>query len=422
MRPAQRTMRFVAFSMVCSLPVPTLQIRAATVTPPASAPAANGDDLELAALEDARDRMRWAIARHQATPEFRVDELLTARGVPLDRIDELLEECSRAGPMRIYRDGTVEVYLLLSEGKLTAALRRWLGDGAAAAPFASAANQTILVSGCAAPAPRDAAAAPFGWEALPPEARRLAEEAARVEARLALIERLRRLRVEPGVSVSDLIGEWPTLGWALSEANWKLSFGALRFTPDFRCFIRAELSMDDAARGLRAALNRSGRQPSDDAANGDVLRRLNGAASITAIGVAAPPPDMLAASRPPEPAWASACLTAVGEAALGAPDRESKTAPDEAINRARADAIEKLKIVVRRLEPSSGLTLESLMRSHEELRADVDEFLRRTVELRPAVVEADGCVRMTLAIPARRLWRAARPYVSAPVKRDGRAR
>lgn len=404
-----------------ALPFTVVMLMLGSLTPrgdaaPASSPATVTDDLELAALDDARVRMRQAIARQRVTREFRVDELLSARGAPLERIDELLEECTRAGPLRNYRDGTCEVYLLLSEGKLTAALRRWLGDGDGPMRFDSSANEPILVSGCAAPRLRDPTRAPIGWAPLPPEARELAEAAARLDARLALVERLRRLRVGADATVSDLIGERPALGWALSETDWKLTFSAARFTPDVRCFVRAEMSLGEVERGLREALRGSGHALTEDAISSDTLLRLNGVAALSAMGVGAPPADLLIEFGAAAPAWASNFLTVVGEAVAGDTNQSATQMHEKAESEARADATARLLKAAQRLELSRGLTLESLVQSHAELKADVDEFLRGAVELRPAAMGADGRVSVTLAIPVRRLWRLARPLVSAPDK------
>src|SRR5262249_52029138 len=151
-------------------------------------------------LEDAHGELHQSIMRQRATANMRVGEMLTAWGAPDEALDRLVDQAAQLGRKLHYSDGVCEVRLHLPAGKVMPALREALrlADPRRPLPALDAAlDAGILVAGCALPGTGECQGAAAGWKHAAQPAREQALEAARLDARLALVERIRKLRLGP---------------------------------------------------------------------------------------------------------------------------------------------------------------------------------------------------------------------------------
>lgn len=365
---------------------------------------------ERIAAGRARDTLRRVVLAAHTDDAVTLQQWTSEHGVSEAEIDSLLDQAARVGEPRRYRDGTMEVFLSLPAGSISAAMTRWsrpAGDSRSAPPPASApaassavaeADPDRFVGGCFRPAPPTESTG----DPAPVAGRSLALMAARLDAELGLLRQIRRLRLSPTVAIQDLIAEQPELAWSLRR--WPEARAATAVhAADGACHLSLELRWTDLAERLRPLLTSDYRGALVEPAAAARLAEYNSGAGITARGAGRPPPAGAESQGDGEPPrWVDDCLVVQGAALPPAASAAGDTATRSAPNPARRDAEYKLSRAIDDLPLPGGARLADVIAVRPELAESIEEFVRAAHADRS--VDPDGAARVTLRRPLQRLW------------------
>ena len=368
---------------------------------------------EAAALAEAASQMRFALLRQAAPTGGTVGELASRGALRPGFIEAALDACQRVGPVTAYSDGLCEAMLSLPRGRFAGLLERWQVRPAASAPASrpAQADDLLVVSGCVSMTDAQGHPRAEVWRRGGATLAEMAAAAARLDARLALLEQVRELVVKPGVRVGALLNEDPGLAWELRNAIPRMSAGPLRYGPDGRCRLAAVVEIDAFGAGLaelfekRDEIGSVARSASPEEAMR--MSRLSATATVSAEGVGAAPD----APESPPPAWAETCIRAAGRVHFDARSAHVPGVRDAALADARFEARRQLAFRLDALPVGGGRHVRDVLLAHPELSPDLDAWLDRAIDAAPPAATADGVARVELILPAWRLWWLVAPHV-----------
>ncbi|MGB9626406.1 MAG: hypothetical protein ACPMAQ_16250, partial [Phycisphaerae bacterium] len=256
-----------------------------------------------------------------------------------------------------------------------------------------------------------AAAAPVGWEHLPPQALDLAQRAAVADAAERIRGRCRELQLRSGESlgeVFDLYGRFEDA--FLDQMKRRLNARPV-YEPFGVCRIPARLSLRDIGEVLSLAVATTPENKQLARLDFASLTDPAGRSFITVEGVGVPPPPGLAwpgqSPANEAPTWATETLTAVGQSPPGA---EGTAGPDPlrareaVIRQARVDAVRNMWLQIDELLlPQRGRVRDFIL-AHPEIGADLAELEERMREAGEPEISAQGRASVKIMMPLAPLW------------------
>ena len=262
----------------------------------------------------------------------------------------------------------------------------------------------------------DKAPIPAIWKSMSPQARLMAERAARVDARLRLIERIMRLRLSATTQVRDFTPQSDLLTVALGDIARAAIETASNLRGDYPI---AESTLRLPGEQVAQAIKLLHRQYYKGAeitpqAIGKLAVEL-GSRDIVATGVGLPPlvylSEFAAASGREVPTWATRAVEAGSRT-----DQDSDGGPIDPLQAARAAetaARQKLSQQIAKLSVGKQ-TIGALAASSEAIRAGVDSLVAEAA-VSHTRVEATY-VEVTLRIPGARILSVLRPKPASSQK------
>ena len=249
----------------------------------------------------------------------------------------------------------------------------------------------------------DKAPIPAIWKSMSPQARLMAERAARVDARLRLIERIMRLRLSATTQVRDFTPQSDLLTVALGDIARAAIETASNLRGDYPI---AESTLRLPADQVEQAIKMLHRQYYKGAEITpqaiDKLAAELGSRDIVATGVGLPPlvylSEFAAASGREVPTWATRAVEAGSRT-----DQDSDGGPIDPLRAARAAetaARQKLSQQIAKLSVGKQ-TIGALAASSEAIRAGVDSLVAEAAVSHTRVEAA--YVEVTLRIPGARI-------------------
>lgn len=392
-----------------------------TASQPLTAPASA---VAQAAVAEARTNLRVALTKRAIFKGSTIGGLLADGRLRDGFLDAAIDRAIECGPPIAYANGVCEARLMLRELALHETVERFRA-GSAVFPSASApaANRVaMLVSGCVSRVDAGGAPTAAPWSGMQPGSHELALCAARLEARLELLERIRPLQLIEGVRVADLLTDAPRLEWNWRAAMPAQSFGEPRYGPDGICRIDAVISIESVAAGLAEWLEQNANDRVT-AAQARRMPRLNGPTSVCATGAGAPPSAIARQAldrlkdrlQPAAPAWALDIARSEGLARYDARLATDPAARLAALQAARFDARRHLAYLADNLPCGGKQSLRDVMLAHVDLAQDAERWLESAIDAGPPRESVAGELRIELMLPLQPLWWIVRPYVPAGV-------
>jgi hypothetical protein len=336
---------------------------------------------------------------------------------PLDRaLRAALRERPRTGALRVYSDGTVEADASL----MPAELRTLLTDLQQRYPPAAermlaprvlavaAERWTPLWStGVAVPAEGGDGDRPPGWDDITPEGVEVTRRAAAADARSALLDEARGLRVTAARRLADFLDSTPAVQQAVAAALERHVVIRVTTEPDQVAVATAELPLTTLI-GLLTDVHRELDTTGDFHAADFREMALHATQSHLRAAGLATPPERYRLKAPPRdleldrPEWAGQSFAAVGRYA----PEPGETPPDEAVRvaAARTDALDQLRRHAEGLVVQDGTTVSALLGTQRALKDDVILWLSGARLTAVSAARDTAAVEVRVVLPAERLW------------------
>ena len=373
------------------------------------------------AVEDARRNLAARLAGIPITP---TESLAKTLNPTADKIDTLLPVARAAravGNPIVYSDQAIEIHLAIDPVDVRTEVRRLLTEASAttvkiravldALTDAALADRTVA-AGFATPPEPDAPATAARRKAAALSAE-MATEAALLDARRQLVDRIGDLRTADKRKLEELFSRLPGLEDDLLQSIPITAFGPVR--PDAGGTHRVSVTMTsaDAVQLLRQSIDRVGgdrlKAPNiklDPAAPGSVSARGTGVTPsptvMARLGLAAPPTLTLDANAP---TWAFQALIVEGRARVDADPAKRSVAVTQAVGDAEFDARRLLAERIDALTVPGGKTVREILLSRRIDPADVKRFLDGAERYGAADTLPDGRIVVRIRAPLAGLWR-----------------
>jgi len=248
---------------------------------------------------------------------------------------------------------------------------------------------------------------PDGWEDVSQEGIAVTRRAAEADARHALLDAAGRLPVTNARRLEDFLDAGVSIRRAVLERLAREATVNVTFAPDQVAVGEARIGIIPLIRILTDVHRENYQGELFHAADFREMALHVATEEVSAEGLAVPPSHLLLRSRyrPIEldaPEWATSTRRTTGH--YEPPDEGEELKGNARIEAARLDGMDRLREEIMPLEIRAGVTIESFLAYHEELKDDVIVFLSGT-RIAGAPREKPGdIVEVPVELPLQRLW------------------
>jgi len=387
----------------------------------AATPAQSPTDADLrGARDDAHRRLAAALAAIRIEGNRTLAELLDDDS---DAVDALLPVARRArdvGKAVIYTDGTLELHVGLEPVDVRDEVRARLVRAKTPAVTIRSTLDVLtdaaladlsVAAGFSRGGPR-ADAAPDARRKQETTLAEMATEAAILDARRQVVDRIGQLRVTGRRKLEDLLLQTPGLEDEVLKAIPMSVFGptrrksngdvhvAVSITPRNALELVQECLMRRAADAPPAPMSLESESPDPIAVRGVGVRPSR--ATLIRIGLIAAEPDDAAGAAP---AWANQALIAEGDARVAGGENRTTGAVAAAMDDAEFAARRRLAEQIDELKLPDGRTVRDEILSRRIPAVDLMRFLGSADRFGMANATQDGRVLVRVRIPLAGLWR-----------------
>jgi hypothetical protein len=358
----------------------------------------------------------------------------------------------RLGPPRYYEDGVCEVDAEVTVEKLVTTLKQihathYKGRTVKTTDIEQIQQRVqrdvIQVTGSGAPRPELPPNLPAGvesvitafppdyqapkmlsvpgiWKGLPPQARLMAERAARVDAMRKLLEQIKGLRLNSETLVRDFVAEYDEIRTQATGIVMG-AYEVEKYLHHDELIVEVTMAVPvekviERIKELHTQHYKGRKVVTTDIVN---VRKEIQRDTITATGSGVPPErfasQMAARSDYDSPAWLGQMIEAVGQAARNTemPEAQGRLMAERA---ARMDGVRKLLEQVKRLQIRSDTRVADFVAQHDQVIAQVEGVLSGAIQDDP---RWDGdVVSVRVSIPAADVWSVIHDYMNV-VRRRG---
>ncbi|HOB76649.1 MAG TPA: hypothetical protein PKG54_19235 [Phycisphaerae bacterium] len=320
---------------------------------------------------------------------------------------KLLEEYQRSA-LRPTLGGGVEVDAWLSTVRLNEILRSVLK--LPGLTLHTGTGPTVTATGRYVPDGRPRDHRP-GWRQCSPEQIVQTRDAAQLDVRRRLFNRIALMRLEGDQRIRELLVRFPRFREALARRVDAVPLGDPTFEPIGVCRLRLTISRDEVRALVQAAAAES-RERELPAGLADLSDPL-GEAPIVIQGFAVPPPYVPPPTRskpladPNRPEWADGLRSAKGTGIAPPGVQDEQTRRTLALKAARIEAARLLWLEIEKL-PLSGGTVGDLLAGHPRAGQIAAQIDMRMVPVSSPSFDADGRATVTLGISLESLWTIVR--------------
>lgn len=376
--------------------------------------------LERLALARARADLVEEVYRLPLTPQRTIGSWVT-QSVSDDRALRLwLRSQKRERPLRYYSDGVVEADLSLTPGRLaqqleTLAASRRATDAAALTPtqLRQAVERwpIIWATGAAASTERNDPDKPVGWADVSATGIELARLAAAADATEALLDEAAMLRITNAERLAATFADYPDFRDAVLTALSDQAEVQIELVADQIAEASAAIGLAELV-GLLidAHTTHAPNSPLTPADFREMALRQGGGV-LVGHGLA-PPPERHRLKRPQiavdidPPRWVDDTLTV--EHRYEVPIDDLTAERRTLVTAAFAFAVDALRQELEQLPLRPGVSVSEFLTSRRELKDDVVTLLAGTRLRHASVSDNNAVVRVTVALPLRRLWEIAK--------------
>ena len=339
----------------------------------------------------------------------------------------------RLGPPRYYDDGACEVDAEVTVAKLITRLKEihsahYRGNTITSTDFEhirqTVKTDVIHVTGAGAPRPEipelpegfEDAITPLPpgtvltrsippiWRSVGPQARLMAERAAKVDAMRRLLEEIKGLRLNSSTLVRDFVTEYDEISTrAKGIVIGAMEVGTYLHHDELIAEVTMEVPVEKVITRLKELHTEHYRGNSVTTTDIVNIKKTVRRKMIRAVGSGVPPAGFVSQARNAGvdvPDWMNQRLTATGQGTD--PDMSSAQGRLKAARAAELDAKRKLAERIHGLQISSTTSVRDFVTEYDEIAAQVDAVLANAVASAPAY-EADVAT-VTVSIPAADVW------------------
>ncbi len=340
----------------------------------------------------------------------------------------------RLGPPRYYDDGVCEVDAEVTVAKLVTKLKEihathYEGNTVTSTDFQNIQERVktdvIRVTGCGAPRPELPPDLPFGveeiitplpsgyaptmsvpaiWKTVGPQARLMAERAARVDGMRKLLEQIQGLRLTSDTLVRDFVTESDEISArAQGIVVGAVQVGKYLHTDELIVEVTMEVPVEKIVtkiKELHSEYYHGNKVTTTDITN---IKKTIKREMVGATGSGVPNPRFLSqaqAAGVEMPQWMGRTIEATGQGTD--PNMDTAQGKLKAARAATLDAMRKLAEEVNGLDISAGTLVRDFITQYDEITTQVNAVISGAVA-GPATFSG-GVATVTVSIPAAEIW------------------
>jgi len=373
------------------------------------------------AVEDARRNLASRLA---GIPVTKTESLARILNPAVDKTEALLPVARAAravGNAIVYSDQSIEIHLAIDPVDVRNEVRRLLGEKSAtpvkirsvldALTDAALADRTVAAGFATPPEPDSPATG--ARRKVAAFAAEMATEAALLDARRQLVDRIGDLRTADKRKLDELFSRLPGVEDELLKSIPVTVFGTVRPTSDGTHRVSATMTTADAVELLRQCVERVGDNrvhapviKLDSACPTSVSARGSGVTpspeTMAKLGLATPPTVVLNAGAP---GWAFQTLIVEGRGRVDADPAKRTVAVTRAVEDAEFDARRILAERIDALSIPGGKSVREILLSRQIESADIQKFLEGAERYGAAETLPDGRIVVRIRAPLAGLWR-----------------
>lgn len=403
-----------------------------------------------AAEADAYRKLAESVYGVKITSDTYVRDFVTESDEIRTAVDTFIKGI-RLGKPRYYEDGVAEVDAEVTVEKLVTTLKRihaehYHGRHVTTTEIENIQKRiqsdVIRVTGTGAPRPELPPGLPAGiedvieplppayappmmtvppiWRTVGPQARLMAEQAARVDAQRKLLEQIKGVRLNSETLVRDFVTE-------SDEITAKAQGIVIGASPVGRTYFHddeliAEVTMEvpverviTKIKELHAEHYRGNRVTTTEITN---IQKTIQREMIQATGTGVPRPQFVqqaVAAGHQMPEWTTETIVAIGQGTDPAMDTAQGRL--KAIRAAELDAMRKLTEQIQGLRIESSTTVRDFVTQHDDIATQVDGVLSGAVSGPPTIEEGVATVRVS--VPAAQIWSVVHSKMRTVQRRQG---